>query len=146
MNRIVVAIAAGLALVAAVGIFLLSQVPSDEVGMGIPTENLVDRPVAAAVPISGEAKVGPKGCLLLDIDGTSYFVVWPAGYRYDANAAIAPDGTRMGGGHAIAGEGWIRQVDDVVAAADGPDGYMDMATGFCTDGEMPVAVLKSITS
>ncbi len=114
-------------------------------GMGVPTENLVDRPAAAAEPLSGTVRVANNGCFHLEAsDGTRYFVVWPEGTKQDSAQVIAPGDVRYGRGDSVAGEGWVRDPDEVVRAADGPDGYMDMVMGFCADGEQ-VAVLRELS-
>jgi hypothetical protein len=116
-------------------------VADSEAGLGIPTENLVERSPTGAAPITGSVHVAGNGCFHLDADdGARYFIVWPEGFRQDSAEVVAPDGTRYGDGDPLSATGWIRDADEVVAAADGPDGYMGAIVGFCAD-EQQVAVL-----
>jgi hypothetical protein len=126
---------------AAVAFGIVRGVADSEAGLGIPTENLVERSPTGAAPIAGSVHVAANGCFHLDADdGARYFLVWPEGFRQDAAEVVAPNGARYGGGDALSGTGWIRDADEVVAAADGPDGYMGSVLGFCADEEQ-IAVL-----
>lgn len=139
----------GIALMAVVLVgvvtFALTQgQDQSEAGMGIPTENLVDEPYDDAQAIAGAMEVAANGCFHLRTADEQLFVVWPDGFEHDSDAAKAPDGTRYVDGDEIDGIGWIRDADDVVRDADGPDGYLDMVLGYCApDGER-VAVLQSV--
>ncbi|MBX3195292.1 MAG: hypothetical protein KF727_09380 [Microbacteriaceae bacterium] len=130
--------------VAVVTVIVTQQQPDDtEGGMGIPTENLIARPYEDPVPIGGELHVASNGCFHLRTADEQLFVVWPDGYRQDADVVVAPDGTRIGEGQPVAGTGWIRTAEDVVFDADGPDGYLDMVLDYCADDER-IGVLQSI--
>ena len=132
----------GSVMIVAVVIGLSSQ--SNEVGMGIPTENLVQRPGTDMADIDGYVDVAGNGCFHLDSDeGERYFVVWPEGSRQDAPTVLSPTAV-YGDGDPIHGRGWVRDVDDVVAAADGKDGYMDMVLGYCAAEGEKVAVIKIV--
>jgi hypothetical protein len=112
-------------------------------GMGLPTENLIDRPGVDSTPFEGTLHLAGNGCFHLDADdGARYFVVWPEGFRLDAAEIVAPGGVRYGDGTPLTGDGWARDADEVVAAADGPDGYLDMVLGYCAEDE-PIAVLHA---
>jgi hypothetical protein len=126
---------------AAVAFGIAGSGADNEAGLGIPTENLVERSPAGAAPIAGTVWVAGNGCFHLDAhDGARYFIVWPEGFRQDSAEVVAPGGGRYGDGDSLSGTGWIRAADEVVAAADGPDGYMGAIVGFCADDEQ-IAVL-----
>ena len=116
----------------------------NEGGLGIPTENLVDPPAAAAQPIAGQMQTADNGCFHLVVEGTAHYVVWPAGFTQDAADVVATDGSRYTDGDGLAGTGWVRPVADVVAAADGPDGYLDSITGYCVEEGEQVVVFASL--
>jgi hypothetical protein len=130
--------------VAVVTIIITQQQPqSTEAGMGIPTENLVDRPYEDPVPISGDLHVAGNGCFHLRTADEQLFVVWPDGYGMDGAVVVAPGGSTIGDGEPVAGSGWIRSGEDVVLDADGPDGYLDMVLDYCA-GDQRIGVLQSI--
>src|SRR5688572_19242197 len=136
-------------MVAIAGIALAVAITRDasdsEAGLGLPTENLVERPPADSTPIAGTLHVARNGCFHLDADdGSRYFVVWPEGFRSDAAEVVAPDGVRLGDGDPLSGDGWARDAGDVIAAADGPDGYMDSVLGYCAEEEQ-IAVLHALS-
>jgi hypothetical protein len=144
MTRIVNLVATGTA-VAALTIVLASCV-SNEAGLNIPTENLVDSPASAAQSIDGEMRTAANGCFHITVDDVSYFVVWPEDFRQDGATVIGADGSRYSGGDALSGSGWVRSVDEVVAAADGADGYMGSVTGFCAEDGEQVVVFETLDS
>lgn len=128
----------------ALAVAITRGVSDNKAGMDLPTENLVDRPAAESTPITGTLHVAGNGCFHLDADDDArYFVVWPEDFRSDAADVVAPDGARYGDGAPLRGEGWVRGADEVVAAADGPDGYLDMVLGYCAEDEQ-IAVLNSV--
>jgi hypothetical protein len=148
MNRTVAVVAAVLALIVAVPLIWTAVADSrSEGGMGIPTENLVDPPAGGTTDIGGVVHVAGNGCFHLDSDdGERYFVVWPDGFEQDAAEVVSPTGRYADGDRVAAGRGWIRSVDEVVAAADGENGYMAMVLGYCaTEGEL-VAVIKTVAT
>jgi hypothetical protein len=57
---------------------------------------------------------------------------------------IGADGSRYSGGDALSGEGWVRPADDVIDAADGPDGYMGAIIGYCAEEDEQVVVFESL--
>ena len=127
----------------AIAVAITRDVAGSEAGLGLPTENLVERPFSDSTPISGTLHVAGNGCFHLDADdGSRYFVVWPEGFRSDAAEVVAPGGVRFGDGAPVAGDGWARDADDVIAAAGGPDGYMDAVLGYCAEEEQ-IAVLHA---
>jgi hypothetical protein len=132
---------------AIVGVVLTVAITRDasdnRAGLGLPTENLVERPSDGSTALAGALHVAGNGCFHLDADdGTRYFVVWPQGFESDAAEVVAPGGARYGDGDPVAGDGWIRDADEVVAAADGPDGYMGAVLGYCAEDEQ-IAVLHT---
>jgi hypothetical protein len=116
----------------------------NEAGLNIPTENLVERPNAGSQPITGDMRTAANGCFHVIVDDVSHFVVWPEGFRQDSAVVIGTDGSRYSGGDPLSGTGWVRSVDDVVAAADGPDGYMGAVTGYCAEEGEQVVVFESL--
>jgi hypothetical protein len=145
MPRAVPIIAVATALLAIIVILVVTTLRgSGEAGLNIPTENLVQEPGEAAQPIEGRMHTAANGCFHVIVDDVSYLVVWPEGFRQDSAVVIGTDGSRYSGGDELDGSGWLRSVDAVVSAADGPDGYMDAVTGYCAeDGEL-VAVFESL--
>jgi hypothetical protein len=143
-RRLPLIIAGVLAVVVVAVIIVFAATPQGEAGMGIPTEDLVDPPAAEPQAIGGTMHIEANGCFDLRTADGDLFLIWPEGYRHDATAAVAPDGTRVAGGDDIAGTGWLRTGADVVAAADGPDGYMDMVIDYCAGDAEQVVVLQSI--
>jgi hypothetical protein len=129
--------------VAIAGVLIAAQQPSNQAGMGIPTENLVDEPGTAPDAIAGTLHVAGNGCFHLRTDDGQLFVIWPEGFTQDAAVVVGSDGTRYAAGDALGGTGWVRTVDEVIDAADGPDGYLDMVLGYCAEGE-PIAVLENL--
>jgi hypothetical protein len=123
---------------------VLAGCANGEVGLEIPTENRVERPAVASQPITGEMHVAANGCFHVIVDDVRYFVVWPEGFRQDSAEVIGTDGSRYSGGVPLSGAGWVRSVDDVVHAADGPDGYMGAVTGYCADEDEQVVVFESL--
>ena len=125
---------------------VLAGCVNDEAGLGIPTENLVQPPSAASEPIEGELHVSGNGCFHVVVDGVQHVVVWPEGFRQDSAVVIGADGSRFSGGDALSGEGWVRPADDVIDAADGPDGYMGAIIGYCAEEDEQVVVFESLES
>lgn len=142
MTRIPSLVATGTA-GAALTIVLASCV-SNEAGLNIPTENLVESPDSVAEAIDGELHTAANGCFHIIVDDISYFVVWPEGFRQDGATVLGTDGSRYSGGDPLSGSGWVSSVDDVVAAADGPDGYMGSVTGYCAEDGEQVVVFESL--
>jgi len=141
-RRILILAIVAIVIVGAVLAFGVARDAADnEAGLGIPTENLVERSPTGAAPIAGTVQGAANGCFHLNADGGErYFIVWPESFRQDSAEVVAPNGARYGDGDPLSATGWIRDADEVVAAADGPDGYMGAIVGFCADDEQ-IAVL-----
>jgi hypothetical protein len=141
---VIIAIVAFAIVGVALTVAITQDVSDSRAGLGLPTENLVERPSDGSTAITGTLQVAGNGCFHLDADdGGRYFVVWPEGFESDAAEVIAPGGARYGDGDPVAGDGWIRDADEVVAAADGPDGYMGSVLGFCAEDEQIVVLSQA---
>lgn len=124
--------------------FVIAGCVGDEAGLNIPTENLVERPSTESQSIMGDMHTAVNGCFHVIVDDVSHFVVWPDGFRQDGAVVIGSDGSRYSAGDPLSGTGWVRSVDDVVAAADGPDGYLGAVTGYCAEEGEQVVVFESL--
>lgn len=143
VSKPIVGLVSGVIVVAGVIVGLTVNANSTaQAGMGLPTVDLLDDEFASA-PAEGRVSVAVNGCFLVDAGDGPLFAIWPEGYTHGGDAVVASDDERIAEGARIEGEFAVASRAEVIRAADGADGYLDMATGYCTD-DTDVLVLESL--
>lgn len=134
----------------AAALLLCSCSASDEGGFGLPTlaadaaGDALRAAGAMAADLEGSLVVGGNGCFRWSSDdgADGAWVVWPRGWKQDADHVVTDSGQTIGDGASLVGNGAR------IALADLPDGddadsYFGAFGGFCKAEESGVVVLTS---
>jgi len=94
-------------------------------------------------PVSGVLRVEHNGCFTLeDAGGARRWLVWPRDARHDDDHVVLGDGTAVGDGAVLVGEG--ARVDAAALPDFTSDGYYGSFGRFCGADELGVVVLDEV--
>ena len=94
-------------------------------------------------PVTGVLRVERNGCFTLEgADGARRWVLWPRDAQHDDDHVRLGDGTRVGDGAVLVGEGTF--VDATALPDWSADGYYGSFGRFCAADELGVVVLDEV--
>ena len=137
------AFAAGAALL--LGASACAPQPDDtEGGMGLPLVKWLPEPPTGGEAIAGTLLVASNGCFHLDIDGEHLFALWPDDFEHAGAEVRTGDGTMLGEGDSVEGEGTVLSHEAAVELGGGEDSQLGSAIGYCAEG-LDIVVLTEVT-
>ena len=121
------------------------QAESSEGGMGLPVVGWLPEPPADGEPIAGTMRVASNGCFHLDADGQHLFALWPDDFEHAGAEVRTGDGTMLGEGDSVEGQGTLVAHDAAVELGGGAESQLGSAIGYCAEG-LDIVMLTEVAA